>query len=481
MADETEPKKDILSFDDNKTAARFYNTFFYLYDGLSEEQREKLQSAIIQQKQDGLDEQTQLVYVAGSVILLQEYRRPNTFTDPDYKGRIADYLKIPLETIDDWQRQVVREQEHAQGAQVVDDSPALPGFEAETEAKQERLNIPPYIYHDKTIIPLTLLSRTLHSLKLTDLDKETAEETGVEKGAIAVLPIDAAPHKKNIYMILLNKLAEEYPVTAADKNMLIAMGNLYGERKNDKRYTGPNGGVLMTAEDIIRRERGLDSTARIDPASIIEKQERMNILRGLTISLDFTQHFEYRKKDIDEGVELDIPDDLREVDKENGTLIRFSFHGNMVHADIWEGEYSTGRIVKVYEFLSPPIVYDYAMKIKQVATIETKLLDLRKKANGSRDADVMKVYLLERILAMIDPKTHRPKVDFSHTIKLDKLFEDLRIDVQNRKTKKVKVDTLKKILDHFKETEDKHRGTFIRGYKEQKGYRGAVTGYEILF
>ena len=121
------------------------------------------------------------------------------------------------------------------------------------------------------------------------------------------------------------------------------------------------------------------------------------------------------------------------------------------------------------------------MKIKQVATIETKLLDLRKKANGSRDADVMKVYLLEHITAMIDPKTHQPKPNYSNIIKLEKLFEDLRIDVLNRKKKKVKVDTLKKILDHFKETEDKHRGTFIKGYIEQKGYRGAVTGYEIVF
>ena len=48
-------------------------------------------------------------------------------------------------------------------------------------------------------------------------------------------------------------------------------------------------------------------------------------------------------------------------------------------------------------------------------------------------------------------------------------------------TKKNKVDILKKILDHFKETEDKYRGTFIKGYIEKKGYRGAVTGYEILF
>lgn len=359
---------------------------------------------------------------------------------------------------------------------------AFPDFPPEDKREaRKRVQAPPFIYNDKTTIPLTLLSRTVDRLKFTDMNQEQAEQFGVEKGAYTILPIDAAPHKKNIYMVLLDKLADEYPITAVDKSILISLGNLYAERKNDNRYTGPNGGVLVTAEDVIRRERGLDAIARLNQANITEKENRLYVLKNLLVSLNFSQHFEYRKRDIGDGeeVELDIPDDLKE--KKDGTLIRFSFHGNMLHADVWEGEYASGRIVKVFEILSPPIVYEYAMKIKQVATIETKLLDLRKKANGSRDADVMKVYLLERILAMIDHKTHRPRPDFSHTIKLDKLFEDLRIDVQNRKTKKVKVDLLKRILDHFKETEDKHRGTFIKGYIEKKGYRGSVTGYEILF
>jgi len=394
-----------------------------------------------------------------------------------YPERYRDYCEKYAAALQITPDIITENLDHAE----IEESPDLPGL-LEQEPKRERFPAPPFEYHAKTMLPLTALARNLHRLALENIDAGAAAEIGIDVGAFAEIPVDKRPHKKYIYMIMLNKLAEEYPITAADKNILIALGNLYGERQEAKR-TGLQGGSIITAEDIIRRYRGLDATASIDDNLIKAVESRMHMLMKLNVSFDFSQHFEYRKKDIGEGeeVELDIPDDLREVDKKTGTVIRFSYHGNMVHANEIEVEYSTGRVARAFEILAPPIVYDYAMKIKQVATIETKLLDLRKKANGSKDADVMKVYLLEHITAMIDPKTHQPKPDYSHTIKLEKLFEELRIDVQNRMTKKRKIDAVKAILDHFKDTEDKHRGTFIKGYTEQKGYRGAVTGYEILF
>lgn len=399
-----------------------------------------------------------------------KYKIPDKY--PEYCGNFAAALGISPDCINE---AVTRAEEEAE------ESPDLPGL-IDAEPRRKRFPAPPFVYNAKTNLPLTALARNLHRLPLENIDAGAAAEIGIDSGALAEIPIDKRPHKRYIYMLMLNKLAEEYPITAGDKNILIALGNLYGERQDAKR-TGLQGGSIITAEDIIRRYRGLDANASIDDDAIKAVESRIHTLMKLNVSFDFTQHFEYRKKDLGDGeeVELDIPDNMREVDKKTGTIIRFSYHGNMVHANEIEVEYSTGRIARAFEILAPPIVYDYAMKIKQVATIETKLLDLRKKANGSRGADIMKVYLLERILAMIDPKTHQPKPDFSHMIKLDKLFEDLRIDVQNRVTKKNKVDTLKKILDHFKETEDKHRGTFIKDYTENKGYRGAVTGYEILF
>ena len=357
---------------------------------------------------------------------------------------------------------------------VEDETGYLPGLEP--AEKRDRYPAPPYIYPPFTVIPTAELARNLHALDFQN----------TEAGALAKVGIDRRPHTHYVYMLMLDKLAEQYPITAGDKNILIALGNLYGERLSQPGGRGLQGGSIITAADIIRRFRGLDAKDRIDQQTIDAVTARMGFLMKLNVSFDFTQHFEYRKRDIGDGeeVELAIPDTLRRID-EKGTVIRFSYYGNMVHANTIEVEYDSGRIGTAWEILTPPIVFDYAQKIKQVATIETRLLDLRRKAkastNNTSGADVMKIYLIERINAMLDPTTHQPKTDFSHSISLVSMFEDLRIEIANRVTKKNKIDTAKDILDHFKETPDKHRGTFIKGYNVLKGYRGAVTGFEILF
>ena len=352
----------------------------------------------------------------------------------------------------------------------------LPGLEPTKEERiaeiQNRYPAPPYIFPKYTMIPTAELSRTIHNLSFQD----------TEAGALAEIGVDRRPHEHHVYMLMLDKLAEQYPITAGDKNILIALGNLYGERKNAGN-TGMQGGSIITAEDIIRRFRGYDADYKIDQTSIDAVTQRMDLLAKMRVSFDFTQHFEYRKKDIGTGeeVELAIPDDMRRIDDRTGTVIRFSYIGNMVHSNTIEVEYASGRIAKAWEILTPPIVFDYAQKIKQVATIETRLLDLRKRANSGKNADVMKIYLIERINAMIDVKTHHPKNAYAQTISIDTMFADLRIEAASRKAKKAKIDMAKEILDHFKATPDKHRGRFIKNYEVVKGYRGAITGFEIVF
>lgn len=350
----------------------------------------------------------------------------------------------------------------------------LPGMEPE---RRLRYPAPTYIYPQYTMIPTAELARNIHNLHFQD----------TEAGAIAKVGIDRRPHSQFVYMLMLDKLAEQYPITTGDKNILIALGNLYGERLNQPGGKGIQGGSIITAADIIRRYRGLDASDRIDQQTIDAVTRRMAYLMKMRVSFDFSQHFEYRKKDIGDGeeVELAIPDDMRRINPKTGTVIRFSYIGNMVHANTIEAEYDSGRIETAWEILTPPIVFDYAQKIKQVATIETRLLDLRRKAkastNNTAGADVMKIYLVERVNAMIDIKTHRPKDAFSQTITLATMFEDLRIETNSREAKRLKVNMARDILDHFKETPDKHRGRFIKDYKLVKGYRGAVTGFEILF
>lgn len=350
---------------------------------------------------------------------------------------------------------------------------SLPGLEA-AQPPAHRYPAPPYIYTPTTIIPTAELARNIHNLPL--------QPTINGAGVIAEIGVDARPHTHYVYMLMLDALEREYPIQPIDKTILIALGNLYGERKRAG-ATGIQDGAIITAEDVIKRYRGLESTADVTQELIDAVTARMDALSKMRVAFDFTQHFEYRRKHIGDGVEveLDIPDDLRQIDSKTGTVIRFSYNGNMIHANTIEVEYSTGRVARAWEILRPPIVFDYAQKIKQVATIETKLLDLRTKANSSKNADIMKFYLIERINAMIDPRTHQPKPDFSQSIMLDSVFEAMRIDINNRKTKKQKVDTIKNILEHFKTTQDKHRGTFIKDFCEIKGYRGALMGFDVFF
>lgn len=384
----------------------------------------------------------------------------------DVINTIADKLGYPAYKLEQIKNKALEEEKI--------EETYLPGLEP--QEKRDRYPAPPYIFPKYTMIPTAELSRRIYNLSFQD----------TEAGALAEIGIDRRPHEHHVYMLMLDKLAEKYPITAGDKNILIALGNLYGERKSAGN-TGLQGGSIITAEDIIRRFRGYQAEDSIDQASIEAVTQRMDYLAKLRVSFDFTQHFEYRKKDIGTGeeVELAIPDDMRRIDDKTGTVIRFSYIGNMVHSNTIEVEYSSGRVAKAWEILTPPIVFDYAQKIKQVATIETRLLDLRKKAKksgyNSTGADIMKIYLIERINAMIDIKTHQPKSNFSQSINLDTMFEDLRIDINSREQKRKKINMARDILDHFKETHDKYRGTFIKGYKITKGYRGAVTGFDILF
>ena len=350
----------------------------------------------------------------------------------------------------------------------------IDGFEP--QPKRDRYPAPPYNCPPFTMIPTAELFRKIHNLPFQNTDA----------GALAEIGIDHRPHEHHVYMLMLDKLAEQYPITPADKNILISLGNLYGERKAAGR-TGMQGGAIITAEDIIKRTRGLEADDDVDPETEKAVTKRMGEMMNLRVSFDFTQHFEYRKKQIGTGeeVELAIPDDMRRIDSKTGTVIRFSYIGAMIHANTIEVEYESGRVATAWEILTPPIVFDYAQKIKQVATIETRLLDLRKRAKkcgyNSTGADVMKIYLIERINSMIDVKTHRPKNAYPQAIKLDTMFEDLRIEINNREQKRKKIDTARAILDHFKATPDKHRGQFIKDYRIVKGYRGAVTGFEIIF
>ena len=345
----------------------------------------------------------------------------------------------------------------------------------EITAKIQRYQAPPYIQPDTIKVPTANLARNIHN---ADTEKNPSGEF--------MYPVDKRPHEHFVFMTLLDKIGEKYPIAPIDKNILISLGNLYAERKASGRVT-EHGGAIITAEDIIRLHRGYDADARITAEDVTATQDRIDKMLTMRVSFDFTQHFQYNN--VGDEVQLSIPDDKRIAIPEtearrlpanvtrrakDTTVVRFSYAGNMIDARTIEVEYASGRIEKAYEILTPPIVYEYAEKVKQIQQVETKLLDLRKRANSGNDTDTIKIYLLEQINAMKHDKTTR-----ANRILLDTLFADLRIDVTNRQTKKRKMDIVKRILEHFKTTKQKNGKTLITGYTEVIGYRRAVTGYDI--
>lgn len=147
----------------------------------------------------------------------------------DVINTIADKLGYPAHKLEQIKNKALEEEKI--------EETYLPGLEP--QEKRDRYPAPPYIFPKYTMIPTAELSRRIYNLSFQD----------TEAGALAEIGIDRRPHEHHIYMLMLDKLAENYPITAGDKNILIALGNLYGERKSAGN-TGLQGGSIITAEDI---------------------------------------------------------------------------------------------------------------------------------------------------------------------------------------------------------------------------------------
>ena len=338
-----------------------------------------------------------------------------------------------------------------------------------------RYPAPPYVRPEVVNIPTANLARNIHTA-----------DRAANPGGIFRYPVDKRPHSHHVFMALLDKIGEQYPIAPIDKNILISLGNLYAQRKAAGAL-GKHGGAIITAADIIRLYRGYDAQTTIEEAEIQAIQDRIEKLRNINVSFDFTQHFQYNN--VGDEVELSIPDTMRRpiseseartapanmVKRAGGlTVVRFSYTGHMIDARVIEVEYSNGTVITAFELLTPPIVYEYAEKIRQIQQVETKLLDIRKRANSTRDGDIIKIYLLEQINAMRREKSTR-----APRILLDTLFADLRIEITSRMLKKKKADIIKRILTHFRETPRKNGKPLITGFSEVIGRRRAVIGYDI--
>ena len=169
-------------------------------------------------------------------------------------------------------------------------------------------------------------------------------------------------------------------------------------------------------------------------------------------------------------IELDASKEIkkRKVIQDGEPLKKYIYSGNLLALEKLEVE-AGGKTVKAYHILREPVLLEYAKMTNQLATIDTKLLDIKEvdqkgnitavsiKSNEARVA--VNGYLLRRIAVMKNDRTQR-KQKQSNIILFDTLFEETGIP-QEKHPKRIKDYTFQ-VLDYFTAT------GYIKGYSKRK-------------
>lgn len=140
---------------------------------------------------------------------------------------------------------------------------------------------------------------------------------------------------------------------------------------------------------------------------------------------------------------------------------KFTYESYFLPLDKVTVTLNNGETREAYRFLSAPPLYEYSKNIKQVISVDIKLLDSGKTLKNSPTIAVIREYLIKRISNM---KSEKAAGANSHNIKYSTIFESTGIDEsklsytqRNRKREQIR-----KILDYFVSEQ------FIAGYAEYK-------------
>lgn len=144
---------------------------------------------------------------------------------------------------------------------------------------------------------------------------------------------------------------------------------------------------------------------------------------------------------------------------------RMIFEGKLLYFATLKME-TNGQIVQGYKFFTMPILYEYALNVGQIITVDKSLLNIPNVANTD-DSVVLRHYLLRRIQTMKNQRNcvNQNKIKFAH------MFEYCQItgtDTQLNRKRRVVYDTLQAWVDM----------KYIKGYAEYRDGR-KILGVEI--
>lgn len=120
---------------------------------------------------------------------------------------------------------------------------------------------------------------------------------------------------------------------------------------------------------------------------------------------------------------------------------------------------NNGQTLECYKFIKMPPLYSYSKNIKQIISVDIKLLDSRNALKNSPEVATIREYLIQRI------ETEKYRKTKSFNIKYSTIFENVGINTEtlNNVQAKRKRDNIKKLLqNHFLEL------NYIKGHSEYK-------------
>ena len=204
-----------------------------------------------------------------------------------------------------------------------------------------------------------------------------------------------------------------------------------------------NGDMLVTTRQIYEAFAGKTTNS---PQALGHVTRSLNKMRSTILYLDCTDHVR--------SIDPRAPKMVFDENLLSFSRITFS---------------SGGKEVSGYRFLKMPILFEYAMKVKQLITVPRALLEVETISSTDTN-NLIKTYLLRRIEMM---KTKHNSIT-SNRIKYDAMLEYLGISAGSKVEYKRIRDTVRTILDCWT------KQGYIKGYTEVKEGR-RFSGVEILY
>ena len=251
----------------------------------------------------------------------------------------------------------------------------------------------------------------------------------------------------------------------AKKKSEVTLAIDFSNFKTSKYLTGEHKAVLNAVSSIIEAGNYMFSLSSLyeqvyqkipkHAYQLEELKKTVDDLRGILITIDYTQHMEMN------GVSSDGKDFM--IRRQNALSL------DEVTVSI------NGIETTVYKLLQEPPTYTYPKACNQRITIKNTYLETGNVTN-TKPSFMIKQYLIERIVESKGSK------NMSTTIKYEQIYEvyaeasDIDISDMDRKRKGKARNITRSLLDAFIDT------GFITGYKETpKTIKGKITAYSVTF